>query len=213
MDLHLSALSRFSARNKEVWVLIWALPILLLPLVVSAKEITLSPLPASPYSDTEVTTNIAFNGARSDVKTFDFKFTLECSSSNSIQVAFGRDSDGDGNLSFAETDAVYGWRNGRYFAESVAAGERYEENVADCDANAASQIFSVSLKTTRDYAPKDFSATVGSQGVFESLSERTPSWLYRPEWNLMRITRRGTYIPAEWFNCKIGYSAFWMVIR
>ena len=213
MDLHLSALSRFSARNKEVWVLIWALPILLLPFVVSAKEITLSPLPTSPYADTEVSTNIAFNGTRSDVKTFDFKFTLECSSSNSIQVAFGRDCDGDGNLSFAETGAIYGWRNGCYFAESVAAGERYEENVAGDDVNAASRIYSVSLKTNKDYVPKDFSAMVGTQGVFQSLSERTPSWLYRPEWNLMRITRRGTSAPAEWFNCKIGYAFFFMIIR
>lgn len=185
----------------------------LFSLIVFAKEITLPPLSVSPYADTEVSTNIAFNGSRSDVKAFDFKFTLEGSSSNSIKVAFGRDADGDGNLSFAETGAVYGWRNGCYFAESVVAGERYEENVASGDDNAASQIFSVSLKTTRDYAPKDFSAAVGSQSVFENLSEGTPSWLYRPEWNLRRITRRGTSAPAEWFNCKIGYAFFFMIIR
>ena len=202
MDLQLQALSRFFTRF-----------LLLLPFVVSAKEITLSPLPTSPYADTEVSTNIAFNGTRSDVKTFDFKFTLECSSSNSIQVAFGRDCDGDGNLSFVETGAIYGWRNGCYFAESVVAGERYEESVASDDGNCTSRIFSVSLKTTKDCVPKGFSATVGTQGVFQSLSELTPSWLYRRDWNLMRITRRGTSTPSEWFNCKIGYSTFYITIR
>ena len=34
----------------------------LLPFVVPAKQISVSPLPVSPYADTEVSTNIVFNG-------------------------------------------------------------------------------------------------------------------------------------------------------
>ena len=120
----LPSLTRVLTRNNEGWAVFWTLSALLLSLTVSAKEITLPPMPVSPYTDTEVATNIVFNRHRSDVKEFELKFTLDCSPSNCIQVALGTDADGDGDLSFAETGAVYGWRNGRYFIEDVVAGKR-----------------------------------------------------------------------------------------
>ena len=71
---------------------------ILLPFVISAKTFSIPPLPISPYVDTEITTNIAFNNHRSDVKELELKFVLECSSSNCIQVAFGNDANADGVL-------------------------------------------------------------------------------------------------------------------
>ena len=98
-----------------------------LPLAAFAKPIVVPSLPVSPYADTEVSTNVVFNTTRFDVKKFELNFQLECSSSNCIQVALGQDVDADGMLSFAETDVVYGWRNGRYFVEDVKGACRYEE--------------------------------------------------------------------------------------
>ena len=43
----------------------------LLPFVAPGKQISVSPLPVSPYADTEVSTNIVFNRHRSDVKEFE----------------------------------------------------------------------------------------------------------------------------------------------
>ena len=184
----------------------------LLPFVAPGKQISVSPLPVSPYADTEVSTNIVFNKFRSDVKEFELKFTLDCSPSNCIQVALGTDMNGDGDLSFAETGAVYGWRNGRYFIEDVVAGKRYEHSISD-DKRIGRQVFSVNMRTTRDYLPKTFLANIDAASVFTDLATTVPSWLYQPKWNLMRITRRGISTPSEWFSCKIDYSYFYITIR
>ena len=184
----------------------------LLPFVAPGKQISVSPLPVSPYADTEVSTNIVFNKFRSDVKEFELKFTLDCSPSNCIQVALGTDMNGDGDLSFAETGVVYGWRNGRYFIEDVVAGKRYQQS-NDADERTGAQVFSVNMHTTRDYLPKTFLSNIDGVSAFTNLSTTVPTWLYQPKWNLMRITRRGISTPSEWFSCKIGYSYFYITIR
>ena len=177
-----------------------------------AKEFNVSPLPTSLYADTEVSTNIVFNKYRSDVKEFELKFTLDCSPSNCIQVALGTDADGDGNLSFAETGAVYGWRNGWYFIEDIVAGKRYQQSI-DADERMGMQVFSINMHTTRDYLPKTFWANIDGVSVFTNLSTTVPTWLYQSKWNLMRITRRGVSTPSEWFSCKIDYSSLYIIIK
>ena len=188
-----------------------ATAIAFLPLAAFAKPIVVSPLPVSQCADTEVTTNIAFNTIRSDVKTLELKFLLECSSSNCIQVALGRDADSDGILSFAETDVVYGWRNGRYFVEDVKGACRYEENVSPFERGAHN--FSISIQTSKEYQPKMFSAMADSTSLFMSLTETVPAWLYRSEWNLMRITRRGVCFPSQWVSYDVKYAQLYIVVR
>ena len=182
-----------------------------LPLAAFAKPIVVPPLPVSPYADTEVSTNVVFNTTRFDVKKFELNFQLECSSSNCIQVAFGRDADCDGMLSFTETDVVYGWRNGRYFVEDVKGACRYEENISPLEK--VSHNFSISIQTTKEYQPKAFSAMVGATSVFMSLTETVPAWLYRPEWNLMRITRRGVGLPSQWVSYDVKYAQLYITVR
>ena len=113
-----------------------------------AKAFYISPLPESPYADTEVTTNIAFNTNRGDVKEFELEFTLDCTLSNSVQVALGIDADRDGELSFAETGAVLGWRNGRYFIEDGENGKRYEHPV-ESESRIGIEVFTVTVRTKR----------------------------------------------------------------
>ena len=184
---------------------------ILLPLSVIAKTIDVPPLPVSPYVDTEVATNIAFNATRSDVKTFELNFQLECSSSNCIQVAFGRDADCDGMLSFTETDVVYGWRNGRYFVEDVKGACRYEETASSSLGNAHN--FYISIRTTEECRPKEFSARADSALLFADLAETVPAWLYRPEWNLMRITRRGVGLLSQWVSYDVKYAQLYITVR
>ena len=50
---------------------------ILLSFATYANEFNISPLPVSPYADTEVTTNIVFNATRIDVKRFEFQNTHE----------------------------------------------------------------------------------------------------------------------------------------
>ena len=158
---------------------------------------------------TEVSTNIPFNAVRSDVREVRMHFTFEGVSSNCIQVAFGRDADGDGVLSFGETDVVYGWRNGRHFAEDVKAGVRTEEPEA-----ATGRALSVRMRMTKESLPAHFAATNGvGVAVLGDIASSVPEWIYRPEWNLMRVTRRGPGVPAECFLCDVKYNEFFLIMR
>ena len=136
----------------------------------------------------------ALTGAKvGDVKEFELEFTLDCTLSNCVQVALGIDVNRDGELSFAETGAVLGWRNGRYFIEDVENGKRYEYPV-ESESRIGIEVFTVNLRTKRG-------------GVDAS------AWLYNPNWNLMKITRRGRDMPSEWIRCKLDYSGFYITIR
>ena len=205
----------FDERNNMMIIfpgcILVATAIAFLPLAAFAKAIVVPSLPVSLYADTEVSTNIAFNTIRSDVKTFELNFLLECSSSNCIQVALGRDIDSDGILSFAETDVVYGWRNGRYFVEDVKGACRYEENLSLAQENAHN--FCISIQTSKEYQPKMFSAMADSTSLFASLARIVPAWLYRPEWNLMRITRRGVCFPSQWVSYDVKYAQLYIIVR
>ena len=180
----------------------------ILSAVASAKEFVVPLMLTSSYADTEVTTNIAINTQRFDVKEFALNIFFEAASSNNIQVAFGRDEDGNGILSFSETDAVYGYRNGKSVIEDVKNAVRYEEVPADGSRN-----FNIKMRMKKDYTPKEFSASVGTSQIFTDFSSDVPSWLYRPDWNLMRVTRRGAGAPADWLSCDIKYSHFYIIVR
>ena len=95
-----------------------------------ARTILVPPQPVSPYLDTEVSTNCVLHKSRIDARTFDVHFQFEGAPTNSLEVAFGRDSNTNGVLDVQEIDTVYGWRGGRYFIENVRAWERIEA-VAD----------------------------------------------------------------------------------
>lgn len=188
---------------------LWVVAVLL-PCMLSADVISVSPMSAEGFFDIEVFTNIVFNGSRYTVKELSFQFMFDGAASNNVQIAFGRDGDGDGMLSASETEAVYGWRRGRYFAEGYVSGERFEEPAA---AVSVSQTFSVKMRISRNVRTRDFNALSDGAGVLEEVSRTVPDWLYRPEWNLMCITRRGADVPSEWFSCDVKYGSFWIVVR
>jgi hypothetical protein len=188
----------------------------LMPVVVScvsfASRIEVPP-PAMPeYADTEVTTNIPFVAANGHIRFVELAFALDGCASNCVQVAFGHDADGDGVLGFDETDTLYGWRNGRYFAESVKDGIRIEEPAAD--PTAASCAFAIDMRLSKDLLPLSFSATNSlGAAILTNLSASAQGWLYRPDWDTMRVTRRGPGIPAEWFSCDIASRRMYMSFR
>jgi hypothetical protein len=73
--------------------------------------------------------------------------------------------------------------------------------------------FGIKMRMTSDYTPKEFSARAETVQLFANLESEVPDWLYRPEWNLMRVTRRGVNTPAEWLDCRIEYRYFYITIR
>lgn len=168
--------------------------------------------PAMPeYADTEVSTNIAFNADDAYMREFEMRFALDGGMSNCVQVAFGKDADGDGVLGADEAETLYGWRNGRYFAESVTEGLRVEE--AD-SGNVDSRVFAINLRLKKGEGLRYFTAT-NDMGVaiFTNLNATAQNWLYKPDWNMMRVTRRGPGVPAEWFFCDLSSHFFYIKLR
>lgn len=178
---------------------------------VHASKFVVSPPPVSPYADTEVSTNLPFRASDEDTHGIELRFLLDGCVSNNVQVAFGRDRNCDGVLGVDETDTLYGWRNGRYFAESMTEGVRIEE--AD-SSGAPPCAFVMSLRLSKGRGLRHFSATneLGS-AILTDISASAQCWLYQPDWNMMRVTRRGPGIPAEWFACDILSQFFYMTFR
>ncbi len=182
-----------------------------MPFAAFARTTVVSPPPVSPYADTEVSTNLPFRASDEDTRGMELRFLLDGCVSNSVQVAFGRDRNCDGVLGVDETETLYGWRNGRYFAESMTEGVRIEE--AD-SSGAPSCAFVMGLRLSKGRGLRHFSATneLGS-AILTNVSASAQSWLYQPDWNMMRVTRRSPGIPAEWFACDILSHFFCMTFR
>ena len=176
-----------------------------------AVDVTIAAQPASLLADTEVSTNIAFNATRRDMREFDVRMELSGSVSNCVQVAFGRDEDGDGDLAPEETGLMFGWRGGRYVVEDVSGEARYFEDGVSADD--AGRFLHMSVKMDRDMVPKRAAFTNEAGACFAPLTSPVPAWLYREEWNLMKVTRRGVVAADEWVQFVGEYRRFVITIR
>ena len=140
----------------------------LLPLIVpaaAAAGVAAGPLPAPNYADTEVSTNFAFSVGDGQSRGIVFTVELQATPSNNVEVAIGVDEDGDGRLSFDESELCVGYDCGTWFVRSSAQDAVTSEDVAD-------------------------------SGVFRR-TYRVRSRRVNPQWNLVKVTRRGCDAAAE----------------
>ena len=174
--------------------------------LIRGESGVLPQLADSAYADTEVSTNVQFNAERSDAREFGVEMSFTGTASNCVQVAFGRDADGDGDLSPEETGFALGWRGGSYFIEDVARGDRLREG-ADMSWNGTR---SLSLHVALDgaYRPRSAAATNESGACFLPVTSAAPDWLYGAGWNLMKVTRRGVDATAETVGVDCRYRFF-----
>ncbi len=175
-----------------------------------AAEVMVPSMPMHAYIDTEVSTNIAINVHRSDARSLDVRIQIDGTPSNNLEVAFGRDLNTNGVLDGSEIDTVYGWRGGRYVVEDVRGWRRIESVVAT---NGLCGTMMVHIENDSEAVPRRFSATCGGATAFSELSASAPAWLYRREWDTMRVVRRGAGLPSEWVRCKFDYKFFRMTLR
>ncbi len=182
-----------------------------LALSAGARTILLPAQSASSYPDTEVSTNIAINAGRDDPRRIGLRFRLEGMPSNDLEVVFGRDANTNGVLDAEEAGTVYGWRGGRYIVENVLAWERFEtESVTNVPCGACD----IHLKNGADLASESFTAVCDGTAAFQDFpTNPPPAWLYRPDWNMMRVTRRGTPPLSEWLDCRLSYRYFHLRVR
>ena len=102
-------------------------------------------LPEPVYADTEVCTNVPCAALLSGVRELEVGIDFAGTASNCVQVAFGCDIDGDGDLSANETDLVLGWRAGDCFIEDVKGGRRFREA-----ASATNALHRIELRAAAD---------------------------------------------------------------
>lgn len=166
----------------------------------------LSPLPSPAYVDTEISAHHWLEQPSVGLRGLDFRLDFSGTLSNNVEVAFGRDADGDGTLSPLETDVVIGWECGRYFIERFRTGERIDEtNVGTNDVRSLAWHYDV-RKGGKVF--KAFTATSEAGTAFASVSADTPAWLYDHSWNRMRLTARGTDVQGERFEVDVRSSGF-----
>ncbi len=175
-----------------------------------AVEFTVTQMPLSPFADTEVSTNMVINKA--DINYVDLKFTFCGTPTNDLEMAFGTDVNTNGVLDVEEVETRFGWRGGRYFIENALTCESF-----DSDAITVSQNLSVELHLDIRSSPQQVRriavAGVNASAFAGILSGRPPAWLWRREWNLMHVTRRGTEPPSDWLYYKASNLGFAIRLR
>lgn len=173
-----------------------------------AKEAFIGEQPVSPFAGTEVSTNVQFNFSRNDTKTFTVEMEQNGGVSNNVQVAFGRDLDGDGDLAPEESDLVLGWRRGSCFIEEVGGEER---RFADSAEGSARVSLEMTLKTDGGFHPRRAAFTNELGACFSDLG--VPEYLFKTNWNLLKVTRRGVDAADEWCRITSTYRSFAVHIR
>ena len=207
-------------------------------IVALARPINVPTQPVSPYADTEVSTNIVIHPSRTDVRDVKLHLQLDGTAYNDLEVGFGCDVNTNGVLDVEEIETVYGWRNapapsgvgladerseelsqsesrksprGRYFIENVRTWERFETEATN---NVQRGVFDVHMVLDSNSTLMSFTATCGRETAFSDFSTTNPpSWLYRNNWKLLRVVRRGAAAPSEWVHCEVDYNFFVIKLR
>ena len=158
-----------------------------------ARTVVPASLPPAVHADTEVSTNVPFTAALDAAGRFAFDLSCRATPSNNVEVAFGTDANGNGVLEPEETDRVVGWDCGSWFTRKGADGA-YVASAAS-----ANEILTLSwrLRIASDGSPSALVAMAEGVPVFTDLPLES---VYRPSWNLLRLTGRGLDASLETFS-------------
>ncbi|MGN0855301.1 MAG: hypothetical protein ACI4R9_07265 [Kiritimatiellia bacterium] len=180
-------------------VLIFAAGLALAAVVYAGRPVGLGPLPAWDCLDTEVSTNAAFAVVDPNNRYLTFELELYATPSNNVQVAFGRDADGDGVLSVFETALIVGWDCGEW----VALGLRPQDAVrSPAQTMNATKRLQWNLYEGNDI-PRKLSAAENGTPIPHFDGVCPPNWFLDPGWDMVRLTVRGTDAPNESFRAQM----------
>ena len=84
-------------------------------------------LPPVVNADTETVTNVAFAAWEQGLREFRFDLAFTGTASNNVEMAFGTDADGNGELSDGEVSVLAGWDCGELFIANNATDECFTE--------------------------------------------------------------------------------------
>ena len=178
---------------------------------VLAATVSLAP-PAADWADCEAATNVALSvAAWLGRGHFDVQISV-AAGTNLVQLAFGRDADGDGELSHAETALVVGRGFGEAFVEDVAARRRYAENLTPPAAGRRGLGWRVSLRP--DGTPTGLFATnEAGVAVFSEWRQAPPAWCFDPSWDMVRAVSAGPDDADGRLRVEIGPDGTVLILR
>ena len=154
-------------------------------------------LPPVVHVDTEVMTNVVISSWQRGVAKFTFSLSCIATPSNNVEAAFGEDVNTNGVLEPEEADLIVGWKRGNWFIQNGTDGERISvASTSMEDVKTLAWDYRLTVAPT----PARLSVMVDGTAAFPTLSEDSPEWLHRREWNLMRLTGRGLYNSGETFT-------------
>ena len=158
--------------------------------VLLAASIVAPAMPPSDCDDTEAVTNVALPAVRADSRLFALRLELDATPSNNVEVAFGRDADGDGVLSRFEATMRVGWDCGVWEIVDCATGDVFSEPGSPGPVS-----LSWMLIFSPAGVPKSLATAVSGTGVFAAFAEHPPQFLFSKDWNMVRVTCRGIESP------------------
>ena len=161
----------------------------------AAQSVPLS-LPPVEKVDMEVTTNVVISSWQRGVAKFAFSLSCIATPSNNVEAAFGEDVNTNGVLEPEETDLVVGWERGNWFIQNGTDGERFSAASTSME---DVKTLAWNYRLTAAPTPARLSVMVDGTLAFSMLSDDSPEWLHRREWNLMRLTGRGLHNSGETF--------------
>ena len=148
-----------------------------------ARTWSVAELPPGGFADTEVATNVTV-AIPADKNRLTLSLTVDCSPSNSVEVAIGRDSDGDGDLAPDEADYVLGYDCGEWFVRrEEGTGNREEAMGGGLNAG----------RRTRDFRLVREDIDFG--------------------WNLVKVVRRGLGPSAEFASVSANKQGLAVIVR
>ena len=202
----------YNAGMNRVFLLLGAFA----PMLLLARPPVPAALPSVAHADTETVTNVPFTASLDAAGRFRISLSCLATPSNNVEAAFGVDLNGDGALALEETDCVVGWDCGAWFVRKGADGARTEQSGV-VPADGVSEL-SWSVQTSREGAATRLEAAVDGVPAFTDLGAQEPrrhglsaGWLYRREWNMVKLTGRGLEGHGEAFAVQVLPDA--VVIR
>ena len=190
-------------------------------------------LPPVVNADTETVTNVAFAAWEQGLREFRFDLEFTGTASNNVEMAFGTDADGNGELSDGEVAVLAGWDCGELFIANNATDERFTEaSTENAPAPEASgcpsvegaspegrkgprvHVFSCVCEMRSNGRVVNVACTDNGAAVFLNLAAAKPAWLHSLDWNMVRLTGRGENVRVgERFSAKITPSGFFFRLR
>ena len=155
---------------------------------ICAATVSLAP-PASEWADCEAVTNAALPSATWQKRGhFDVRLSV-AAGTNLVQLAFGRDADGDGKLSYEETALVVGCDADEVFFEDVAARRRYVEALPPSAGRRG-----LGLRVFLNGAGEPTGLLAMNEAgvpVFPGWRHAPPAWCFDPSWDMVRVVSTG----------------------